>query len=210
MGLWDGAAGGIASGGLGLIGGLISNDQNKHQAQKQMDFQMGMSNTAHQREVKDLIAAGLNPVLSANAGASTGQGAMATIENVAQPAIANALESAKLRKDISQTDSNILLNKAQGEAAAANALVGKANAAAVLAQIPAIKAESVARIKQATWDAKMSDYDNVSNRVLKGVQGASTIKDIINPFSSTKPKEGFDPNSKELKDFYKMQQRRLP
>ena len=70
-----------------LAGGLIQNDQNKRQAQRMMDFQSNMSNTAHQREVADLKAAGLNPVLSANAGASTGQGAMAQIENVAAPGI---------------------------------------------------------------------------------------------------------------------------
>lgn len=45
------------------------------EAQKNRDWQTQMSNTAHQREVKDLIAAGLNPVLSANAGASTPSGA---------------------------------------------------------------------------------------------------------------------------------------
>lgn len=55
-----------------------ANAFNAEQAQINRDFQLYMSNTAHQREMADLAAAGLNPILAARQGASTPAGGQAT------------------------------------------------------------------------------------------------------------------------------------
>ena len=75
----DPITGAMLVGGMGsIIGGIgqsQSNAMNIDQARENREWQMHMSNSAHQREVTDLKGAGLNPILSAGgSGASTPTG----------------------------------------------------------------------------------------------------------------------------------------
>ena len=107
--------------GSSLIGAVSSafgqskaNKQQAEEAQKTRDFQQDASDTAHQREVKDLRAAGLNPILSAKyGGASTPSGAMADVQNVfgkTGDIISNGISTAM---QVAQTKENIKLTEAQ-------------------------------------------------------------------------------------------------
>jgi len=94
---------------------IVSNIWNAREAERNRRFQERMSSTAHQREVRDLQAAGINPMLSRmGSGATTPGGDRAQMEDPAPRAISSALA-------VQQARANIELTRRQAELAATQA-----------------------------------------------------------------------------------------
>lgn len=142
-GSWGGAAVGALGAYSSYQGSKRQNRANSAQALRAMQFGAGeaklnrsfqerMSSSAHQREVTDLKAAGLNPILSAGGGgASTpsggqAQGQQATMQDEQTNAIASATALLRSKAEIQQINAQTNLTKAQENAIKPIAATGEA------------------------------------------------------------------------------------
>jgi len=99
-----------------------------HEAQKNRDWQQVQSGTAHQREMADLIAAGLNPILTATGGAGAGIGSGATGQ-AAQGKVQSEIPDSPLSGLASDVTSSRRLRDIETEQLKANLQQTKSNVA---------------------------------------------------------------------------------
>jgi len=129
----------LAALGAAGIGGLASyfgqretNKANAQQAQIQQGFQREMSDTAYQRAVADMKAAGLNPMLAySQGGATTPVGAKAEMQSALGAGATSAQQSFQIaqsaRNQTDLTKADVHLKNEQAGAAGAQEDLNRAN-----------------------------------------------------------------------------------
>lgn len=184
----DPITGGIISGGAGLIGTFLSNQQSAHEAQDQMDFQRSMSDSAHQREVRDLKAAGLNPILSAlGSGASTPSGAQGSVNDFA-PSISKGFDTAVAIRGQNSAIENQkadTINKRATESLIENQSAATAkDIESKSLQNSLLKQTLPSMIKKAKAEGDYSEINQLMGIISSGVNSAGSAVNLFNPLKT--------------------------
>ncbi len=121
--------GAVGGAGMGLGGAALTNKYNRAATQKQMMFQLAMSNTQMQRRVQDLKAAGLNPMLAyMSGGASSPQGGAIGAPNFGEAMVKGATSGSAQQLARQQTKADVSLKTKHGKQADAGVLAAEAGA----------------------------------------------------------------------------------
>lgn len=185
---------GLISGGIAAGGSLLSNIWGAGEASKNRDFQEQMSSTAHQRQVADLRAAGLNPILSAlGSGASSPGGSQANINDMG-PGLSKGFETGMGMRMLNQQIENMrqqevathatgIATSKQGNLAAEQATYQRELTKNKELENKLLRETLPDLIKQARAKGDWSQVNQLMGVIKAGTSSASDIRDMVSPRS---------------------------
>jgi hypothetical protein len=126
----------LVVGGIDFLGGQMQQSSANEAALRQMQFQQQASDTAYQRQVADLKAAGINPMLvSKLGGASTPAGAMPPAFNVLGSAAQRGMDAYSSATSAKKTAMDTVVAEEQAVLTRKQAWVAENTAAKILFEI---------------------------------------------------------------------------
>ena len=176
---------------------------NQNEAAKNRNWQEMLSNTAQQREVRDLMAAGLNPVLSAMNGNGASVGSGATAQGVTSQGAKGDTDTS-VNGAIANLLGSILNAQTQIEAANVNARTQEAVAEKYTAMEKIVADISAATSRYHTdQSAAASRYgsDRAAAASMFGSQLSSSAARYASEQSAAASRYGSDMSYKQLNDF---------
>lgn len=188
------AWGAIAGAGLSLLGNLAGTGINYKTAKKlmemQMEWQTHMAQNAHQYEVKDLQAAGLNPILSAGGEGAAYSGISGTVSEsqMGQQAVAlantirNTMADTALKEEQTQNTANDSIVKEEtAKLIGQQVLTQKTQAELNAAQTQLATAEAMLTSGRNTREQNKMAYEikNLASQTILNMAGVRNIDSQI-------------------------------
>lgn len=152
MSFFDDLGGVLLDGALDFGFGLFNDYRSRKASKKAYERQMEFSNSAHQREVRDLIAAGLNPILSTH-----GNGAASIGMPVVHGEMRKGNYGANFNSAKTVSNQNALL-EAQKNQADSVAALNTANTSLADANRDLVESKTVAQKAQNVLEVGKSDF----------------------------------------------------